>query len=241
MTAGKAICQELGPAFTRPTFITFLHLATGWVLCRSKPTVTSLVCTIGGSLLGHVAKHWTVYERFFSRARWSPGDLSDLLRRRVVAPLIDGHGAEGSGGAVELVFDGTTCGRTGRQVAARGRNGWRTVSVRKGGRLFTRRVLSRICLWYHVRGDEPIKVLIVRYPKGREDDDFFFCTDPEVSEERIIERYDRRWSIEEAIRDGKQHGGFELVQGWCPRTVTRQAPIALVVQTIVKAWYIIDL
>lgn len=385
ITAWKAICQELAPAFTRPTFVTFLHIVTGWVLCRSKPTVTSLVCTIGGSLLGHVAKHWTVYERFFYRARWSLDDLSGLLLRRVVVPLIDGHGAEGSGGAIELVFDGTTCGRTGRQVAyagyfkdasvgntlktvvhwahnwiigavvlrparwpnwvvalpvffalyrkradcdrhhpfattqelaagmirqarqalpgrlieatgdgqfasrqvareldgrsnlvsrirrdanlsdlppkrrsrrrgrprkkgkrlstpqqmaARCTKGWRTVSVRKGGRLVKRRVLARVCLWYHVCGQEPIKVLIVRDPKGREDDDFFFCTNPQVSEERIIERYYGRWSIEEAIRDGKQYGGFEQVQGWCPRTVTRQAPIALVVQTMVKAWYV---
>ena len=87
------------------------------------------------------------------------------------------------------------------------------MSVRKGGRLVKRRVLARVCLWYHVCGEEPIKVLIVRDPKGREDDDFFFCTNPEVSEERIIERYYGRWSIEEAIRDGKQYGGFEQVQG----------------------------
>ena len=385
VTAWKAICQELAPAFTRPTFVTFLHIATGWVLCRSKPTVTSLVCTIGGSLLGHVAKHWTVYERFFYRTRWSLDDLSRLLLRRIVAPLIDDHGADGSGDAVELVFDGTTCGRTGRhvayagyfkdasvgntlktvvhwahnwiigavilrparwpnwvvalpvffalyrkradcdrghpfattqqlaarmirqarealpdrtieatgdgqfasravarelddhsnlvsrlrrdaalnelppkrrprrrgrprkkgkrlstpeQMAARGTKGWRTVWVRKSERTVKRRVLSRVCLWYHVCGDEPIKVVIVRDPTGHEDDDFFFCTDPEVSEERIVERYYGRWSIEEAIRDGKQHGGFEQVQGWCPRTVTRQAPIALVVQTMVKAWYV---
>lgn len=385
ITAWKAICQELAPAFTRPTFITFLHLATGWVLCRSKPTVTSLVCTIGGSLLGHAAKHWTVYERFFSRARWSLEDLSILLLRRVVAPLIDNHGVDDAGDAVELVFDGTTCGRTGRhvayagyfkdasvgntlktvihwshhwiigavvlrparwpnwaialpvfftlyrkradcdrhhpfattqqlaarmirqarqalpervieaagdgqfasrkvtgelddrsnlvsrirrdaalndlppkrrtrrrgrprkkgrrlatpqQMAGRSKRGWRTVRVRKGGRTVTRRVLSRICLWYHVCGDEPIKVVIVRNPKSREADDFFFCTDPEVSEERIIERYYGRWSIEESIRDGKQYGGFEEVRGWHPQTVTRQAPIALVVQTMVKAWYI---
>ena len=78
VTAWKAICQELAPAFTRPTFVTFLHIAAGWVLCRSKPTVTSLVCTIGGSLLGHVAKHWTVYERFFYHTRWSLDDVGGL-------------------------------------------------------------------------------------------------------------------------------------------------------------------
>ncbi len=119
VTAWKAICQELAPAFTRPTFVTFLHIATGWVLCRSRATVTSLICTIGGSLLGYVAKHWTVYERFFSRARWSLDALSHLLLTRVVVPLIDQHGSE-PGGAIELVFDGTTCDRTGRHVAFAG-------------------------------------------------------------------------------------------------------------------------
>ena len=28
------------------------------------------------------------------------------------------------------------------------------------------------------------------------------------------------------------------MQGWCKRTVERQAPFALVVQTLVKAWYV---
>lgn len=54
----------------------------------------------------------------------------------------------------------------------------------------------------------------------------------------MVERLAGRWPIEECIRDGKQHGGFERVQGWCPRTAERQAPIALVVQTLVKAWYV---
>ncbi len=58
VTGWEALGQRLGAALTRPTFLTFLHIATGWVLCRSKPTVTNRVCTIGSSLLGHVAKHW---------------------------------------------------------------------------------------------------------------------------------------------------------------------------------------
>jgi len=385
VTAWKAICQELAPAFTRPTFVTFLHLATGWVLCRSKPTVTNLICTIGGSLLGHVAKHWTVYEAFFYRARWSLETISTLLLKRIVAPLVDDHGADGPGRPIELVFDGTTCGKTGRhvayaryykdasasntlktvihwahqwiigavilrparwpnwtlalpvcfalyrkridcdqdhpfattqrlaarmirqlrkalpgrvieatgdgqfasrevtreldkrsnlvsrmrrdaalydlppkrrsrrrgrprkrgkrlsspqQMAARCKKGWRVVSVRKGGRFVRRRVLSRVCLWYHVSHDQPIKIVIVRDPAGHERDDYFFCTDPEVSDEQIVERYYGRWSIEEAIHNGKQLGGFERVQGWCQRTVERQAPFALIVQTLVKAWYV---
>ena len=36
----EALCQQLASAFTRPTFVTFLHIATGWVLCPSLSTAT---------------------------------------------------------------------------------------------------------------------------------------------------------------------------------------------------------
>jgi hypothetical protein len=125
-----------------------------------------------------------------------------------------------------------------RQLAARRTRGWQTIQVSMYGQQVTRQVLSIVCLWYHVSRDRPIKLLIVRDPSGRQKDDFLFCTDPAESEQRIIERFAARWPIEEAIREGKQLGGLEQVQGWCRRTVERQAPLALVVQTLVKAWYL---
>ena len=383
VTAWRGLCQELGPAFSLPTLITFIHIATGWVLCRSKPTVTNLVCTIGERLLGHAAKHWTVYERFFYRASWSLPTLSLLLLKRVVMPLVDAQTGDAKA-PVELIFDGTTCGRSGRHAAYAGyfkdasvsntlktvvhwshqwvigcvvlrptrwpnwalalpvwftlyrkkidcnckhpfatiqqlaaqmieqtrqalpgrviwacgdgqfatrdvvaaldrrtnlvsrirsdaalyelprpprkkqrgrprkkgkrlptpqamakrrRKGWQTITVRKGNRLVQRQVLSIICLWYHVCRDRPIKLLIVRDPTGTSGgDDFLLCTDPTISDVNIVERFYARWTIEESIRDGKQLGGFEQTQGWRPRTVQRQAPMALIVQTLVKVW-----
>ena len=110
VTAWTAICQQVSSAFTAPTVITFLHIATGWVLCRSKPTVTSLISTIGRSLLRHTAKHWTTYERFFYRARWSLPHVSRLLLVRVVAPLVESLGVER---VIDLNIDDTTCGRCG--------------------------------------------------------------------------------------------------------------------------------
>ena len=381
VTGWEALCQLLASAFTRPTSITFLHIMTGWVLCRSKPTVTSLVCTIGRSLLGHAAKHWTVYERFFYRAAWSLPEVSRLLLVRVVAPLIESFGVER---VIDLNIDDTTCGRCGRHVAfagyfkdasvsntlktvvhwshnwvigcvgmrarfwpawviglpvwftlyrkpadcdrkhpfmtrqqiaaamirqthealpawtirvaadgqyatqavvqaaagagtnlvsrirsdaavyalppkrrrrqrgqprkkgqrlptprklARRKTGWQTVEALVYGQRVQRRVLAIVCLWYHVRKDRPIKLLIVRDPSGRQSDDYMFCTDSTVDEVEIIERFAARWPIEESIHDAKQLGGLEQVQGWCPRTVVRQAPLALLVQTLVKAWY----
>ncbi len=35
----------------------------------------------------------------------------------LVAPLVDEHGITGAGAPLELIFDDTTCGRTGRHVA----------------------------------------------------------------------------------------------------------------------------
>lgn len=378
----EALCQQLAAAFTRPTFITFVHLVTGWALCRSKPTVTNLVCTIGARLLGHVAKHWTAYERFFYRAVWSLDELSRLLLVGVVAPLVKEQALEP---VIDLAIDDTTCGRCGKHVAfagyfkdasagntlttvvhwahnwvigcvtlrtqrwpqwvlglpvwcvlyrkpgdcdrqhpfqtrqqiaaamirqtrqalpdwrirvaadgqyatgavvraaaeassnlvsrlrgdaalyalppqrkrrqrgrpprkgkrlptprqlARRRQGWRTVAARVYGKRVQRQVLAVTALWYHVSQDQPIKVLIVRDPSGRQSDDYMFCTDPTVSAVQIIERFAARWPIEEAIHDGKQLGGFEQVQGWCPPTVTRQAPLAMLIQTLVKVWYL---
>jgi len=383
VTGWEALCQLLGTAFTRPTFTTFLHIATGWVLCRSKPTVTNLVCTIGPCLLRHAAKHWTVYERFFYRAVWSLADVSRLLLVRVVAPLVKEHATEA---VINLAIDDTTCGRCGKhvayagyfkdasvgntlkkvvhwahnwvigcvtmrpkrwpnwviglpvlfalyrkrpdcdrrhpfltrqqiaammirqthealpgwtirvaadgqyatqvvvaavatagsnlvsrirsdaaiyalpsayrrrqrgrhpkkgqrlltpkQMAARRKKGWRTVEALIYGHRVKRQVLPVVCLWYHVGKDRPIKLLIIRDPAGKQKDDFAFCTDPAVDDAQIVERFADRWPIEEAIHDGKQLGGFEQVQGWCARTVQRQAPLALVVQTLVKVWYL---
>ena len=117
VTGWEGLCQVLGSAFTRPTFSTFLHIATRWVLCRSKPTVTNFVCTIGTSLLRHTAKHWTVYERFFYRATWSLQDVTRLLLVRIVAPLVKAYATEA---VIDLAIDDTTCGRCGKHVAYAG-------------------------------------------------------------------------------------------------------------------------
>jgi hypothetical protein len=128
---------------------------------------------------------------------------------------------------------------TPKQLAARRKKGWRTVEVLVYGKRVKRKVLPIVCLWYHVNKNKPVKLLIVRDPSGQQKDDYLFCTDPNVPDEQIIERFAARWPIEECIHDGKQLGGFEQVQGWCKRTVQRQAPFALIVQTLVKAWYLL--
>jgi len=124
-----------------------------------------------------------------------------------------------------------------REMARRRKKNWKTITVQHQGRTVQRRVLSVTCLWYHVCREVPIRLVIVRDPSGTQRDDFLFCTDATVSEQEIVQRYLDRWGVEEAIFEAKQRLGFESTRGWCSKTVNRQAPLAMVLVTLVKAWY----
>jgi hypothetical protein len=114
-----ALCQELAPAFTSPTLLTFVHLITGWALCPGRAAVTHFICSIGSSLLGEASKHWTAYEKLFYRAAWEPQDVSRLLLQKLVEPLIRDCGDDDDG-TIDLLIDDTTAGRNGKHVACAG-------------------------------------------------------------------------------------------------------------------------
>jgi len=119
VSAWTALCQALAPAFTTPTFLTFLHVVGGWTLCPGRAAVTHFICTIGASLLGQASKHWTAYEKFFYRAAWEPAEVSRLLLARVVGPLLEKRGSDDDG-FIDLLIDDTTAGRHGSHVALAG-------------------------------------------------------------------------------------------------------------------------
>src|SRR5437764_95987 len=125
VTAWTDLCQQLSPAFTARTYVTFLHVVSAWALCRSRPAVTRRVLTVRSRLLGHAAKHWTTYERFFHGSAWSLADVCRLLLVRVVVPLVDEFGERPAGGPgdrppVGLKVDDTTAARYGKHVAFAG-------------------------------------------------------------------------------------------------------------------------
>jgi hypothetical protein len=386
VSAWNALVVSLACVFTVPTAQVWQQIALGWVLRRGPATVTGIVRTLGDL----ANRHWTVYQKFFYRARWSLDALSEQLLLHVITPMIlEGGRTDPASGkpVVDLAIDDTTAGRYGkhvahagwfkdasaqgpaikgtvihwahnwivgvvtlrlprwplvrwvlpvlfalyrkppdcapshpfrnrqtlaaemvqracqalpqvqwrvsadgqyatrhmvaglpkganlvsrirrdaaiydlpparrrpgrpgphptngkrlpppRQMAARRKKGWKRITVMKQGREVQRLVLGVTCLWYHVCKDTPIRLVLVRDPTGRQKDDFFFCTDSGVPDPQIVQRYYDRWGVEEAILEGKQHMGFESTRGWCSKTVHRQAPLAMVLTTLVKAWY----
>ena len=123
------------------------------------------------------------------------------------------------------------------RLAARRKTGWTTVTLLKQGRQVQRQIWGITCLWYHVCGNQPIRLVIVRDPAGRQDDDFLFCTDARAPDPQIVQRFYDRWGVEECIGEAKQQLGFEDTRGWCSKTVHRQAPLAMVLVSLVKAWF----
>ena len=93
----------VSPAFTRPSFLRFLTLFSGWVRTSGLHAVTEslVVAGVSGTL------HHAAFHRFFSRARWSLDEVGRLLLLKLVAVVP---------GPLRLVLDDTLCTHKGPKV-----------------------------------------------------------------------------------------------------------------------------
>jgi hypothetical protein len=95
----------------------------------------------------------------------------------------------------------------------------------------------RDVLWYRGCKTEPVMVVLVRDPLGEWRDEALVVTDPTVSAPFAILGYCRRWSVELAFFDSKQHLGLHDPQVWNERSVERAHPMAWFVGSLVVLWY----
>jgi hypothetical protein len=95
--------------FTQPSFQRFLTLMTGWILCISKHTVTSVIRAAG--VVGK--REHGGYHRFFNTAAWSVDDVGLALMRLILTILPDDS-------IVRLTVDDTLARHTGKHIAAAG-------------------------------------------------------------------------------------------------------------------------
>jgi hypothetical protein len=96
--------------------------------------------------------------------------------------------------------------------------------------------LDDVC-WPSVAGDKPVRVVLVRDPKGQWRDEALVSTDPALPYWLIVSGYCRRWSVEVAFCDAKQRLGFHDPQVWSALAVERATPMAWLVGTLVVLWY----
>jgi hypothetical protein len=108
-TSFVVLLQQFSPVFTTPTFLTFVEIATGWLLSPRQRFITDIIFS-GGNLRNG---HWSRYHRFFSHAAWNLDVLCMHLTKMVVRLLAPGA-------TLLWAVDDTLCRKRGLTVYGTG-------------------------------------------------------------------------------------------------------------------------
>jgi hypothetical protein len=124
-----------------------------------------------------------------------------------------------------------------REQAAAG-GPWHKARVEAYGQSKTAEFFQQRGLWYRAWGPAAVKVVALRDPDAADQLEMvLISSDPKLKAPEIIELYARRWSIEVAFRDAKQHVGVGEAQSRTRLAVERTAPFAFLCLTVAVLWY----
>jgi hypothetical protein len=80
------LLHQFADVFTTPTFLTFVEIATGWILSHRHRYVTEVI--FAGGNIGN--GHWCRFHRFFSHAAWDLDHFAAMLAKLVVTIIAPG-------------------------------------------------------------------------------------------------------------------------------------------------------
>jgi hypothetical protein len=92
-------------------------------------------------------------------------------------------------------------------------------------------------LYYGAGKDRLLTVVLTRDREGKRPDHRFYCTRLEWDTRTILSSYASRWSAEVTHEAAKQLLGLEDPANRLPKAVQRTAPMALVLYSLVVAWF----
>jgi hypothetical protein len=99
-------------------------------------------------------------------------------------------------------------------------------------------------LWYHACKQKPVTVALLHDPQeareGRWRDEVLVSTRVEATAAEMVAEYGKRWSVEVAFYDSKQHLGLEDPQVRSPLSVQRAHPVAWFCLSLVILWYALN-
>jgi hypothetical protein len=102
---------------------------------------------------------------------------------------------------------------------------WQEISVIMYGVEMTLLIKSCQARWKSAGAEQVITITVTRDPKGIYKDAYFLRTEPNAAPQDVLTLVCCRWSLEVAIRDGKQHLHLEQIEnGYVHRPKKKQKP-----------------
>lgn len=98
-------------------------------------------------------------------------------------------------------------------------------------------VKTQQALYYKAGGPRLLTIVLTRDRDGQRPDQRFYCTKLDWEPRQILSAYANRWAIECTFENSKQYLGLEDPANRLPKAVTRTAPLALVLYTLVVVWF----
>ena len=120
---------------------------------------------------------------------------------------------------------------------AKDKSQWRTLKFDEYGFHATVRVKLIKALYYKAGKDRLLTIVLVRDTLGKRPDQMFYCTNVQWGVRRMLSCYARRWSIEVTFHDCKQMLGFEDPANRKEKAVSRTAPMAMVLYSLIVVWF----
>lgn len=108
------------------------------------------------------------------------------------------------------------------------------------GRAVPVEVASYTAMSYQSLPGRLLRYVIVRDPAGLYKTAYLLCTDPQMDEVEIIERYARRWPLERTFQDCKQLLCVENTQTQLPAAVRRSVPLGMMLYSLIVLWYVTE-
>lgn len=117
------------------------------------------------------------------------------------------------------------------------RQPWSRLTFNQFGLHTTLLVKVQQALYYTAGKDRLLTIVLTRDAEGKRPEQMFYCTNLDWSAQEILSRYASRWAIEVTFENSKQLLGLEDPANRTERAVRRTAPMALVLYSLIIAWF----
>lgn len=114
---------------------------------------------------------------------------------------------------------------------------WQKLKFDQFGLHATLEVKTQQALYYQSGGSRLLTIVLTRDTLGKRPMQMFYCTNLTWSVRQILSTYAHRWAIECTFENGKQFLGFEDAANRVRLAVSRTAPMALFLYSLMVVWF----